>query len=81
MDCQKNIAKLQRIKSAQLEIKPIKCGRKPGIMYCLGCKDYTFNFQPQEIKITNKVHGEKSICVFCRSSKPRFLKQKHSNKK
>ena len=50
-------------------------------MYCLGCKDYTNNFKPQEVKITNKVLTEKSNCVVCRSSKSRFLKQKPSNKK
>ena len=50
-------------------------------MYCLECKDYTNNFKPQEIKMTNKVVREKSTCTVCRSSKSRFLKQKHNNKK
>ena len=50
-------------------------------MYCLGHKDYTDDFKPQEIKMTNKVLKEKSNCVVCRSSKSRFLKQKHKNKK
>ena len=50
-------------------------------MYCLGCKDYTNNFKPQEVTITNKVLTEKSNCVVCRSSKSRFLKQKPNNKK
>ena len=50
-------------------------------MYCLGCKDYTDNFKPQEIKMTNKVLREKSNCVVCWSNKSRFLKQKHNNKK
>ena len=48
-------------------------------MYCLGCKDYTDDFKPQEIKMTNKVLREKSNYVVCRSSKSRFLKQKQDN--
>ena len=42
----------------------------------LGCKDYTDNFKPQEIRMTNKVLREKSNCVVCQSSKSRFLKEK-----
>ena len=49
--------------------------------YCLGCKDYTHNFRPQEVKMTNKVLREKSKCVVCWSNKSRFLKQKQHNKK
>ena len=41
------------------EIKPIKRGEKRGTMYCLGCKDYTNNFKPQEIKMANKLLSEK----------------------
>ena len=55
--------------------------KKPGTTYCLGCKDYTNKFKPQELKMANKVLREKSDCVVCRSSKSRFLKQKHNNKK
>ena len=69
----KNIARLQRRKT-QLKIKPIKHGKKPRTMYCLGCKDYTDDFKPQEIKMTNKVLREKSNYVVCRSSKSRFSK-------
>ena len=69
------------MKNARSKIKPIKTGKKIGTTYCLGCKDYTDNFKPQEIKITNKVHREKSNCVVCCSSKSKFLKQKHNNKK
>ena len=64
------------MKNTQLKIKPIKLRKKPGTTYYLGCKDYTDNFKPQEIKMTNKVLREKSNCVVCRSSKSRFLKQK-----
>ena len=69
------------MKNTQSKIKPIKTGKKIGATYFLGCKDYTHNFKPQEIKMTNKVLSEKSNFVFCRSSKSKFLKQKHSNKK
>ena len=69
------------MKNARSKIKPMKTGKKIGTTYCLGCKDYTNNFKPQEIKMTNKVLREKSNCVVCWSSKSRFLKQKRNNKK
>ena len=59
---------------------PIKTRKEIETTYCLGCKDYTDNFKPQEVQITNKVL-EKNQTVICRSSKSRFLKQKHKNKK
>ena len=59
----------------------IKTGKKSGTMYRLGCKDYTDNFKPEEVKMKNSVLREKSNSVICRSSKSRFLKQKHKNKK
>ena len=64
------------MKKQQSEIKPIKLGKQPGTMYCLGCKDFTHNFRPQKVKMTNKVLGEESNCIVCRSNKSRFLKQK-----
>ena len=69
------------MKNTQLKIKPIKTGKKPGTTYCLGCKDFTHNFIPQEVKMTNKVLREKSNYVVCRLNKSRFLKQKHNNNK
>ena len=82
IDSQQNTARLQRMKNTQSEIKPIKLGKKkPGRTYCSECKEYTDNFKPQEVKMTNKLLREKSNCVVCRSSKSRFLKQKHNNKK
>ena len=48
------------MKKTQSEIKPIKIGKRPGTMYCLGCKDFTHNFRPQDVKMTNKVLREKS---------------------
>ena len=69
------------MKNVQSKIKPIKTGKKIGTTYCLGCKDYTNNFKPQEIKKTTKMLREKSNCVVYWSNKSRFLKQKHNNKK
>ena len=81
MGCQKHFTKLQTMKYTQSKIKPIKIEKQPGTTYCLGCKDFTHNFRPQEVKMTNKVLREKSNCVVCRSNKSWFLKQKHNNKK
>ena len=69
------------MKNIQPKTKPIKLGERLGTTYCLGCKDYTHNFRPQEVKMTNKVFREKSNCMVCRSNKSRFLKQKRDNKK
>ena len=81
MICQKPFTKLQKMKNTKSEIKAIKIGKRPGTTYCFGCKDYTQNFMSEKVKMTNKVLSEKSDCVVCRSSKSRFLKQKHNNKK
>ena len=70
------MTKLQKMKSRQSRIKPIKIQKQPGTTYCFGCKDYTQNFRPQEVKMVNKVLKEKSQCVVCRSNKSRFLKQR-----
>ena len=61
--------------NTQSKIKPIKTGKELGTMYCLGCKDFTPNFRPQELKIINKVLRKKSKCVVCSNAKSRFLKQ------
>ena len=58
---QKCFTKLQRMKNTQSEIKPMKIGKKLGTTYCLQCKDFTHNFRPQEVKMTNKVLREKSV--------------------
>ena len=42
-----------------------KTGKELGTTYCLGCKNYTHNFKPQEVKMTNKVLKEKSNCIVC----------------
>ena len=64
------------MKNTKSKIKPIEIGKESGTTYCFRRKDYTKNFRPQEVKITNKVLREKSQCVVCRSNKSRFLKQK-----
>ena len=69
------------MKKTQSKIKPIKFGKELGKTYCLECKDFTHNFRPQEVKMTNKVLKEKSNCIVCQSNKLRFLKQKQHNKK
>ena len=62
MGCQKHFTKLQKMKNTQSEIKLIKIGKRPETTYCFGCKDYTQNFRPQEVKMTNKIPREKSQC-------------------
>ena len=69
------------MKNTQSEIKPIKIKKRLRTTYCLGCKDYTQNFRPQEVKMTIKVLREKSHCVVRWSNKWRLVKQKHNNKK
>ena len=56
-------------------------GKETGTTYCFGCKDFTHNFRPQEVKMINKVLREESNYIVCRSQKSRFWKQKHNNKK
>ena len=52
------------MKNTQSKIKLIKFGKKPGTTYCLGCKDFTHNFRPQEVKMTNKVLRENLTVLF-----------------
>ena len=51
------------MKNTQSEIRLIKTGKRPGTMYCFACKDFTYNFRPSEVKMTNKVLREKSNCI------------------
>ena len=53
------------MKHTKSKIKPIKIGKHSETTYCFGCKDYTKNFRPQEVEMTNKLLKEKSHCVFC----------------
>ena len=66
------------MKKTKSEIKTITIGKQSGTTYCFGYKYYTKNFRPQEVKMANKVRRGKYHCVFCRSNKSRFLKQKTS---
>ena len=52
------------MKNTQLKIKPIKTGGEVGRTYCLGCKNYTAHFKPQEVKMTNKVLRKISTVLF-----------------
>ena len=49
------------MKNTQSKIKPIKVGKQSGTTYCFGCKDYTKNFRPQEVKMIKYL--EKSLIV------------------
>ena len=64
------------MKNIKSKIKPMEIGKQSGTTYCFGCRDYTKNFRPQEVKMINKVFGEKSHCVVCWSNKLRFKKKK-----
>ena len=63
------------MKSILSTLKPIKTGKQPGTTYCFGYKDYTKNFRPEKLKMTNKVAREKSHCIVYWSDKSRLLKQ------
>ena len=62
------------MKNTQLEIKPIKIGKRPETTYCFECKDSMQNFRPEKVKMTYKLLREKSNCIVCQSNKSRFLK-------
>ena len=64
------------MENTQSRIKTTKIGKQSGTTHCFGCKDFTHNFRPQEVKMTNKILREKSHWVVCRSNKSKVLKQK-----
>ena len=66
---------ITNMKSILSALKPIKTGKQAGTTYCFGCKDYTKNFRPKKVNMTNKVVREKSHCIVSPSNKSRFLKQ------
>ena len=43
------------MKNTISKIKSIKIKKQPRTTYCFGCKDYTHNFGPEKMKMTNKV--------------------------
>ena len=56
------------MKNTQAKIKAMQIGKQLGTTYCFVCKDYTKNFRPEKVKMTNKILREKSHCVVCRSN-------------
>ena len=52
------------MKNTRSKIKPIKTGKELGATYYLGCKNYTNNFKPQEVKMKNKVLRETQTVLF-----------------
>ena len=52
------------MKNTQSKIKAIKIGKQLGITYCFQFKDYTKNFRPEKVKMTNKVLTENLIVLF-----------------
>ena len=52
MDCQKRYYRQYKTGKTQSRAKLIT-EKKIGTTYCLGCKDYTHNFKPQEVKMIN----------------------------
>ena len=56
MDCKKKVPTIQDMKKkTQSKIKPTKIWKEIGTTYCLGRKDYTHNFKPQDVKMTNEL--------------------------
>ena len=62
MDFRKYFAKLQKMKNTKSEIKLIKIGIRVGTTYCFGCKDFTLNFRPEKVTMTNN-YSEKNLTV------------------
>ena len=61
----KNTAINIRHEKHTIKNKTNKAREKIGTTCCLGCKDYTHNFKPEEVQMTNKVLRKKSDCVVC----------------
>ena len=59
----KTFTKLQKLKNTISKIKATKIGKQSGTTYCFGCKDYTKNFRPQEVKMT-KYSGKNLTVLF-----------------
>ena len=48
------------MENRQSTTKPIKIGKQSGTTYCLGCKDYIYNFRPEKVKIK---YSKKNLTV------------------
>ena len=46
----KNTSHIINMKNTKTKIKPMKIRKQPGTTYYFGCKDFTYNFRPQEEK-------------------------------
>ena len=69
----KNTSHIVKNEKHAIENKTYKLGKQFGTTYCFGCKDFTHNFKPEKVKMTNKILREKSDGVVCRSNKSNFF--------
>ena len=53
------------MENTQSNLGLIKIGKQLGTTYYFGCKDYTNNFRPEKVKMTNEALREKPHCVAC----------------
>ena len=61
----KSTVRLQRMKNIiKKKKKPIKIEKEIGTTCYLGCKDYTYSFKPQEVKMANKVPEKNQTVLF-----------------
>ena len=58
----KKTSHIVKNENTQSKIKPIKIGKQSGKKNCFGCKDYSKNFRPQEVKWQIK-YVEKNLTV------------------
>ena len=66
MDCQKNTTHNIRHEKHTIKNKIDKNWKKIETTYCLGCKDYTHNYKPEEVEMRNNVLREKSNNIACK---------------
>ena len=50
------------MKNTQSKIKAIEIGKESKTTYCFEFKDYTNNFRPEKVKMTNK-NSEKNLIL------------------
>ena len=80
MICQKHFTKLQKMKNMQSEIKPIKIRKRPGTTYFFGCKDFTHNLGPQEVKMTKYWEKNQTVLFVDQISQGFFWKKTQQQK-
>ena len=64
------------MKNTQSKINPIKTGKELGTTYCFGCKDFTHNFRPEEVKMINKLQRKKNCVLKIKIFKTKAQQQK-----